>query len=80
MKYFVDKGHEIPFLIPGVSVPGVAGQQGGLASDVIQALKEGGSTRNFHLLNSSSGLNYAYEAYPELSYQDAFIQALKMDD
>lgn len=75
-QYFVDKGHEIPFLIPGVSVQGVAGQQGGDASEVIKALKEGGATRDFHLLNSSSGLNYAYEAFPELSYQDAFIKAL----
>ena len=75
-RYFVEAGHEIPFLIPGVSVKGVAGQQGGEAGSVIQALKDGGATRNFHLLNSSSGLNYAYEAYPELDYKKAFIRAL----
>ncbi|HSQ41763.1 MAG TPA: orotidine-5'-phosphate decarboxylase, partial [Fibrobacteraceae bacterium] len=28
-RYFVSRGHEIPFLIPGVSIPGVPGQQGG---------------------------------------------------
>lgn len=76
-RYFVDQGHEIPFLIPGVSVKGVAGQQGGEASAVIEALKEGGATRNFHLLNSSSGLNYAYEAFPDMDYKAAFIHALK---
>lgn len=76
-QYFVAKGHEIPFLIPGVSVQGVAGQQGGDASSVINALKEGGATRNFHLLNSSSGLNYAFEAFPELDYKEAFIKALQ---
>jgi orotidine-5'-phosphate decarboxylase len=76
-QYFVDKNHEIPFLIPGVSIKGVAGQQGGDAGTVRQALKDGGSTRNFHLLNSSSGLNYAYEAKPHLNYSQACVEALK---
>jgi orotidine-5'-phosphate decarboxylase len=76
-EFFVEKNAELPFLIPGVSVKGVAGQQGGLASEVIQALKNGGAKRGFHLLNSSSGLNYAYEAMPDLSYADAAAVALE---
>jgi len=61
-RYFVSRGHEIPFLIPGVSIPGVPGQQGGQASEVIAAIRAGGSTRRFHVLNSSSGLSFAWQA------------------
>ncbi|MDR2731867.1 MAG: orotidine-5'-phosphate decarboxylase [Fibromonadaceae bacterium] len=53
---------EIPFLIPGVSIPGVPGGQGGDAKAVINALREGGFKRNIHVLNSSSGLSYAWQA------------------
>jgi len=53
---------EIPFLIPGVSIPGVPGGQGGEAKAVIGALREGGFKRNIHVLNSSSGLSYAWQA------------------
>jgi orotidine-5'-phosphate decarboxylase len=66
-RYFTSKGHEIPFLIPGVSIPGVPGQQGGDATTVLKALKSGGSERNFHVLNSSSGLNFAWQAKEEPS-------------
>jgi orotidine-5'-phosphate decarboxylase len=53
---------EIPFLIPGVSIPGVPGGQGGDAKAVANALREGGFKRNIHVLNSSSGLSYAWQA------------------
>jgi len=53
---------EIPFLIPGVSIPGVPGGQGGDAKEVMRALREGGFKRNIHVLNSSSGLSYAWQA------------------
>jgi orotidine-5'-phosphate decarboxylase len=53
---------EIPFLIPGVSIPGVPGGQGGDAKAVVNALREGGFKRNIHVLNSSSGLSYAWQA------------------
>jgi len=53
---------EIPFLIPGVSIPGVPGGQGGDAKEVMAALREGGFKRNIHVLNSSSGLSYAWQA------------------
>ena len=61
-RFFASRGHEIPFLIPGVSIPGVPGQQGGQASEVIQAIKAGGGKRRFHVLNSSSGLSFAWQA------------------
>jgi len=61
-RYFVSRGHEIPFLIPGVSIPGVPGQQGGDAKTVLAAIRSGGGKRNFHVLNSSSGLNFAWQA------------------
>jgi len=53
---------EIPFLIPGVSIPGVPGGQGGDAREVMNALREGGFKKNIHVLNSSSGLGYAWQA------------------
>ena len=53
---------EIPFLIPGVSIPNVPGGQGGDAKEVMRALREGGFKRNIHVLNSSSGLSYAWQA------------------
>lgn len=61
-RYFSARGHEIPFLIPGVSIPGVPGQQGGDARTVLQAIRNGGGKRQLHVLNSSSGLNFAWQA------------------
>ncbi|MDR0515917.1 MAG: orotidine-5'-phosphate decarboxylase [Fibromonadaceae bacterium] len=52
---------EIPFLIPGVSIPGVPGGQGGDAKEVMNALYEGGFKKSIHILNSSSGLSYAWQ-------------------
>ncbi len=59
--YTVAHKHEIPFLIPGVSIPGVPGGQGGDAKTVLNAIANGGGKRKFHVLNSSSGLNFAYQ-------------------
>ena len=59
--YCVAKKHEIPFLIPGVSIPGVPGGQGGDAKTVLNAIANGGGRRKFHVLNSSSGLNFAWQ-------------------
>lgn len=61
-RWFVQAGREIPFLIPGVSIPGVPGQQGGDVVSVVKAMIQGGSRRRVHVLNSSSGLNYAWQA------------------
>lgn len=76
-QFFVAQNHEIPFLIPGVSVPGVSGQQGGTCADVIRALSAGGARQKFHLLNSSSGLSFAYEAYSQLTFGEASVKALE---
>ena len=59
--YTVANKHEIPFLIPGVSIPGVPGGQGGDAATVLRAIANGGGKRKFHVLNSSSGLNFAWQ-------------------
>ena len=59
--YCAANKHEIPFLIPGVSIPGVPGGQGGDAKTVLTAIANGGGKRKFHVLNSSSGLNFAYQ-------------------
>ena len=59
--YCVAKKHEIPCLIPGVSIPGVPGGQGGDAKTVLNAIANGGGKRKFHVLNSSSGLNFAWQ-------------------
>jgi orotidine-5'-phosphate decarboxylase len=75
--WFCTQGQEIPFLIPGVSVPGVEGGQGGSLKDVLKALKNAGSTRNFHVVNSSSGINYAYINKPDYSPADAALWALE---
>jgi len=69
---------EIPFLIPGVSIPGVPGGQGGDAKSVMGALREGGFKRNIHVLNSSSGLSYAWQASGKPSnYAGACADALE---
>jgi len=61
-NFFAGRKKEIPFLIPGVSIPGVPGGQGGDAREVVSALRDGGFKRNIHVLNSSSGLSYAWQA------------------
>lgn len=63
--FFASKVSEIPFLIPGVSIPGVPGGQGGDAKEVLRAIANGGGKRKFHVLNSSSGLNFAWRASGE---------------
>jgi orotidine-5'-phosphate decarboxylase len=74
---FTQKNHEIPFLIPGVSIPGVPGQQGGDAASVIQAIRNGGGQQDFHVLNSSSGLNFAWQADGSVAPEVAFGNALE---
>lgn len=59
--YCSSHNHEIPFLIPGVSIPGVPGGQGGDAKTVLTAIRNGGGKHQFHVLNSSSGLNFAWQ-------------------
>jgi orotidine-5'-phosphate decarboxylase len=76
--FFAAAGHEIPFLIPGVSIPGVPGGQGGDAKTVLQAIANGGGKRKFHVLNSSSGLNFAWQRTgKEAEYASACVDAIE---
>ena len=43
----------------------------------MRAIRNGGSRRNFHLLNSSSGLSFAYEARPGVAPKIAAVDALE---
>ncbi|NLO24294.1 MAG: orotidine-5'-phosphate decarboxylase [Fibrobacter sp.] len=77
-RFFVSKNHEIPFLIPGVSIPGVPGGQGGDAQTVFKAIKNAGSKRNFHVFNSSSGLSFAWQATGKpQNYASACVDAIE---
>ena len=60
-SWFAREGRQASFLIPGVSVPGVAGGQGGGIDEVVRRLRAGGSDPWIHLVNASSGLNFAWE-------------------
>ena len=65
---FFDGRKEIPLLIPGV------GAQGGSAKEVSKVLK--GDLR-IHRINSSSGINYAYEKTNGNDYVDAACKAVE---
>jgi len=77
LSYWKSRGREIPVLIPGIAVAGVAGGQTGSVSEVYQAIRDAGSDPALHLINSSSGINYAYEKYPSLTPAEASMQALQ---
>ncbi|MCK9182270.1 MAG: orotidine-5'-phosphate decarboxylase [Fibrobacteraceae bacterium] len=77
-EFFVKADHEIPFLIPGVSIQGVPGGQGGDAKTVLQAIANGGGKHKFHVLNSSSGLNFAWQRTgKESAYATACVDAIE---
>lgn len=77
-EFFAAIHHEIPFLIPGVSIPGVPGGQGGDAITVLKAIRNGGGARKFHVLNSSSGLNFAWQRTgKEADYAEACVSAME---
>ncbi|HSY20934.1 MAG TPA: orotidine-5'-phosphate decarboxylase [Polyangiaceae bacterium] len=60
-RWFSERRSKAPFLIPGVSVPGTKGGQGGGIDEVVARLRAGGSDPWGHLVNASSGLNFAWE-------------------
>lgn len=70
-EFFVNSGKEIPMLIPGV------GAQGGTAEEVMQVLKKSGNDPKIHRINSSSGINYAYEKEETDDYAGAAVKAIK---
>ncbi|MDO8627910.1 MAG: orotidine-5'-phosphate decarboxylase [Candidatus Diapherotrites archaeon] len=70
-KFFSNSGQKIPLLIPGV------GSQGGSAKEVIQVLKKTGYDLRIARINSSSGLNYAFETQGTKDFASAAVKALK---
>jgi len=69
-KVFVESQKQIPFLIPGV------GGQGGSIKEVIGALKETNNPLWLHRINSSSGINFAYEKQETDDYAGAAVKAI----
>lgn len=77
-SWFVSRGAVAPFLIPGVSVPGVSGGQGGGIEEVVSRLRAAGSDPWGHLVNASTGLDYAWEREGNKSrWAEAGAQALE---
>jgi len=70
-SFFVKSGKSVPFLIPGV------GKQGGSAAEVAAALKKTGNDLSIHRINSSSGINFAYEKKGTDDYAGAAVEAIK---
>ncbi len=77
LAYWKERGREVPVLIPGIAIAGVSGGQTGSVTDVYQAIKDAGSDPYLHLINSSSGINYAYEKFPALKPAEASVNALE---
>jgi orotidine-5'-phosphate decarboxylase len=77
LAYWKGRGREIPVLIPGIAIAGVSGGQAGSAAEVYRAIREAESDRHLHLINSSSGINYAYEKFPSLPAAEASVRALE---
>ena len=76
LAYWKGRGREVPVLIPGIAIAGVSGGQTGSVAEVYRAIKEAGSDARLHLINSSSGINYAYEKFPGLNPAQASVNAL----
>ncbi len=69
--FFVGSGVNVPLLIPGV------GAQGGSASDVTETMKKAGYELHMARINSSSGVNYAYEKEETEDFAGAAVRAIK---
>ena len=70
-RFFVKKGKEIPFLIPGV------GAQEGDLKATVRALKNSGTDLRIHRINATSSINYAYEKEKTNDYAGAAVRELK---
>lgn len=77
LAYWAGRGKDCPVLIPGIAVSGVSGGQTGSLADVLRAVRDSGSDPALHLVNSSSGINYAYEKFPDLKPAEASLRALE---
>lgn len=76
LSYWKGRGREVPVLIPGIAIAGVSGGQTGSVAEVYQAIAEAESDASLHLINSSSGINYAYEKHKGLQPAEASVAAL----
>ena len=71
LQVFTSQGKDLPLLVPGV------GAQGGSVQDVLRAIKEAGSELSLHRVNSSSGINYAYEKEGTEDFVGAAVRKAK---
>lgn len=71
VKFYVSKNAFVPLLIPGV------GAQGGSARETVKVLKECSYPLHLARINSSSGINFAYEKTGTDDYAGASVKALK---
>ncbi len=69
-KFFVSQ-KQVPMLIPGV------GGQGGSAREVANILRKTNNPLWLHRMNSSAGINYAYEQYKTDDYAGAAVKEIK---
>lgn len=77
LSFWKEQNQDMPLLVPGVAVAGVSGGQGGDCREVLHAVKRAQSHWGLHLINSSSGINYAYEKHRNLKPAEASVLALK---
>ncbi len=68
---YAEKGARIPLLIPGV------GAQGGSAEEVTAILKKTGMPLELQRINSSSGINFAFEKEKTDDFAGAAVRAIK---
>ncbi len=69
--FFVKKNAKVPLLIPGV------GSQGGSAEEVTKAMKKAGYSLGIARINSSSGINFAFEKEGNTDYCGAAVREIK---
>jgi len=77
LSFWKEHEQDIPLLIPGIAVAGVSGGQGGDMREVLHAIHRAGSDWSLHLINSSSGVNYAYEKHAGMAPAEASVLALR---
>ena len=71
MKFYSSQNNPVPLLIPGV------GAQGGSAKEVTDILRKVKYDLGIVRINSSSGINYAYEKMHEENFAKASAMALE---
>ncbi len=76
LSFWKEHEQEIPLLVPGIAVRGVSGGQGGDAVGIMHSIHQAGSHWSYHLITSSSGINYAYEKFPQMTPAQASVRAL----